>query len=75
MPLPGRNSGPEELWQVARDGTDAIGELPDDRGWDLAALYDPDPDRPGTSYVRHGGFLYDAGHFDASSSGSPPARR
>ncbi|WP_432040560.1 type I polyketide synthase [Streptomyces cucumeris] len=55
--LPGGVSSPEDLWRLVSEGADAISGFPEDRGWRLDARAD---------FPRKGGFLADAGDFDAA---------
>ncbi|QFR02618.1 SDR family NAD(P)-dependent oxidoreductase [Streptomyces phaeolivaceus] len=70
--FPGGATGPEELWRLVADGLDVMGGFPDNRGWDLDALFDPDPDAIDRSYVDRGAFLHDVGEFDAGFFGISP---
>src|SRR3954465_1037771 len=58
---PGGVRSPEDLWRLVAAGSDAISEFPTDRGWDLDAIA-----------ARGGGFLADAGQFDATFFGMGP---
>ncbi len=64
--LPGGVTAPEELWELLDQGREGLTGFPTDRGWDLTHLFSDDPDQPGTSYARVGGFLADAADFDAT---------
>ncbi|MER7176175.1 type I polyketide synthase [Streptomyces mesophilus] len=68
--FPGGVTSPEQLWELVNQGADVMSDFPDDRGWDLEGLFDPD--RPGSCSTRKGGFLYDAGDFDAEFFGINP---
>ncbi|QNP70792.1 SDR family NAD(P)-dependent oxidoreductase [Streptomyces roseirectus] len=70
--FPGGIATPDDLWRFVTSDGDAISEFPADRGWDVEALYDADPELAGKTYTRHGGFLHDVGGFDADFFGISP---
>ncbi|MDQ2695995.1 MAG: polyketide synthase, partial [Pseudomonadota bacterium] len=69
--FPGGADSPQAFWELLRDGRDAVIEVPESR-WDSRAWYDPDPDAPGKTYTRHGGFLPEVEGFDAPFFGIAP---
>ncbi|MCZ4511223.1 SDR family NAD(P)-dependent oxidoreductase [Streptomyces sp. ActVer] len=70
--FPGGVTSPEDLWGLVSDGVDAMGGFPQDRGWDVEAVYDPDPEARGKTYTRSGGFLSGLAEFDAPFFGISP---
>ncbi|WP_279510046.1 type I polyketide synthase, partial [Actinomadura sp. 7K507] len=70
--FPGGAASPDGLWDLVAGERHVLSPFPTDRGWDVEGLYDPDPGKAGRTYVRAGGFLDDAGHFDAGFFGIGP---
>jgi 4-hydroxyphenylalkanoate synthase len=70
--FPGDVEDPDGLWDVVSHGRDVVTEFPTDRGWDVEGLFDPDPDAPGKTYSRWGGFIADGTNFDAAFFGIVP---
>jgi len=68
---PGGANTPDAFWHLLSTGVDAIVEIPRDR-WDADAWYDADPDAPGKTYVRAGGFVSGVDQFDAAFFGISP---
>ena len=68
---PGDITSPEDFWRIVATGTDAITELPTNRGWDLDQLFGSDT-AAGTCATRFGGFVHDADTFDAAFFGLSP---
>jgi polyketide synthase PksN len=53
-----------QFWRNLAAGRDCIVEIPPER-WALEGFYDPDRERPETSYSKWGGFIDGVDHFDA----------
>ncbi|MFE9425663.1 type I polyketide synthase [Kitasatospora sp. NPDC006697] len=68
---PGGVESPQQLWELVTEGRDGITPFPTDRGWD-ADLHHPEPGLEGRSYTAEGGFLHQAGEFDAGFFGISP---
>jgi acyl transferase domain-containing protein/acyl carrier protein len=62
---------PEAFWEMLSGGVDAIREVPEDR-YDIDEFYDSDPDAPGKTYTRSGGFLDGIDGFDPEFFGISP---
>ena len=71
--FPGGVDSPDSLWDMVADKRDVMSEFPTDRGWDLAGLFDDDPDAPHKCYARSGGFVDGAAGFDAGFFGVAPS--
>lgn len=61
--FPGGVDNAEAFWQFLLEGGDGVSEIPAAR-WNLDDFFDADPEAPGKSYSRWGGFLDNVSDFD-----------
>ncbi|MEV8420513.1 type I polyketide synthase [Streptomyces niveus] len=66
---PGGVGSPDDLWELLAAGRDGVTPFPADRGWE-GALHDAEG--RSRSVTGEGGFLHDAGEFDAAFFGISP---
>jgi acyl transferase domain-containing protein/NADPH:quinone reductase-like Zn-dependent oxidoreductase len=69
--FPGGADTPDKFWNLLLQGVDAITEVPPER-WQIEDFFDADPEAPGKTYARHGGFLEQVDTFDAAFFGIAP---
>ncbi|NEP11407.1 MAG: SDR family NAD(P)-dependent oxidoreductase [Symploca sp. SIO2C1] len=69
--FPGNANDPASFWHLLHEGIDAIGEVPPGR-WDVDAYYDPNPDAPGKTYTKQGGYIQQVDQFDPLFFGISP---
>src|SRR5262245_3463274 len=69
--FPGGANDPEAYWRLLCNGVNAITEVPPTR-WDVEMYYDPDPEVPGKTYTRYGGFVDEVDGFDPQFFGIAP---
>lgn len=54
----------QEFWENLQNGKNSVREVPKDRGWDINDCFDTQPQTPGKTYSKWGGFLTDIDKFD-----------
>ncbi|WP_392476632.1 SDR family NAD(P)-dependent oxidoreductase [Nostoc sp. C110] len=69
--FPGNANDPDSFWHLLHEGIDAVAEVPPGR-WDVEAYYDPNPDTPGKTYTKQGGFIQQVDQFDPLFFGISP---
>ena len=69
--FPGEANDPASYWNLLQNGIDAISPVPPSR-WNLEEYYDRDPEAPGKTYTKEGGFIDRVDLFDAEFFGISP---
>ena len=70
--FPGGADSADAFWSLLSQGVDAIVDVPSDR-WSSKLFYDPNPNKPGKTYMSKGGFLQEKlDQFDSQFFGITP---